>query len=306
MLLGGRELSRTTSGRLDLAQAIVSSDNPLTPRVIVNWAWMHHLGAGLVPTPGDFGLRGEPASHPELLDDLARRFVDEGRWSLRWLHREIVLSRTYRQSSGRRADAEVVDPDNRLLARANRRRLDWESWRDSLLVAAGTLDRNQAGGRSVDLLKPDAMTRRTVYGFVDRQNVPGMLRTFDVANPDTAVHTRLRTTVPQQSLAVLNSPLVVEAARRLAARAVGSGDDTFVAAVWRAALSRSPSAEEQAAAVEWLGREAAVEAAATGAMPVAAADGKPAAAAAGKQPAFDRYQRLAQALLATAEFQFVD
>lgn len=305
LLLGGRELSRTTSGRLDLAQAIVSADNPLTPRVIVNWVWMHHLGAGLVPTPGDFGLRGEPASHPELLDDLARRFVDEGRWSLRWLHREIVLSRTYRQSSGRRADAEAVDPDNRLLARANRRRLDWESWRDSLLAAAGTLDRSEAGGRSVDPLKPEAMTRRTVYGFVDRQNVPGMLRTFDVANPDTAVHTRLRTTVPQQSLAVLNAPLVVDASRRLAARAAASSDDAFVDAVWRATLSRSPSPDERTAAVAWLAREAAGDVAAAAAQPGAAAGAKPAAAA-GQQPAFDRYQRLAQALLATAEFQFID
>jgi hypothetical protein len=299
-LLGGREFPRTTSGRLQLAEAIVSPENPLTPRVIVNWVWMHHVGAGLVPTPGDFGLRGEPASHPELLDDLARRFVDEGRWSLRWLHREIVTSRTFRQSSGHRADAEAVDPENRLLARANRRRLDWESWRDSLLAAAGTLDRSQAGGRSVDPLKAESMTRRTIYGFLDRQNVPGMLRTFDVANPDTAVHARLRTTVPQQSLAVLNAPLVVQAARKLAARAAaGPGDEAFVDEVWRAALSRSPSAEERSAAVAWLGREAAADEAPSPAAGTPAQD-------AGKKPAFDRYERLAQAVLATAEFQFVD
>ncbi len=293
-LFGGRELSRGSSGRLDLAQAIVAAENPLTARVIVNWVWTHHMGAGLVATPGDFGLRGEPASHPELLDDLARRFIEEGRWSLRWLHREIVLSSTFRQSSGNRVEAEAADPDNRLFARANRRRLDWESWRDSLLVAAGTLDRGQAGGRGMDVLKAESMTRRTIYGFLDRQNVPGMLRTFDVANPDTAVHVRLRTTVPQQSLAVLNAPLVVEAARRLAARSAadGQGDDAFVDAVWRNALSRRPSAEERAAAVGWLTREAATPASGT--------------AAANTPQGFDRFQRLAQAVLATAEFQFVD
>ena len=303
-LLGGAAVSRSDSGRLDLARAIVAPTNPLTPRVIVNWAWAHHMGRGLVETPGDLGLRGEQPSHPQLLDDLARRFVEEGHWSLRWLHREIVTSRTWRQSSAVSAEAAERDPDNRLFGRANRRRLDWESWRDGMLVAAGTLptprldgstasaDAPRRGGPGVDPLAESSLQSRAVYGRLDRQDVPGILRVFDVANPDTSVHVRTRTTVPQQSLAVLNSPLVVAAARKVAARAErdapGGGDEQRVTALWRAVLSRSPSADEQASAIAWLATEGQRDAAAE------------------KPPEFTRWDRLAQALLATSEFQFVD
>ncbi len=290
LLLGGASADRTASGRLDLARTIAGPDNPLTPRVIVNWAWAHHMGRPLVETPGDFGLRGEPPSHPELLDDLARRFVEEGRWSLRWLHRQIVESRTWRQSAAIRAELATRDPDNRLHARANRRRLDWEAWRDSLLVAAGTLEVDRRGGPGVPLLASDSMNRRSLYAQLDRQNVPGIMRVFDVANPDAAVHLRPRTSVPQQSLAALNAPLVVEAAKRLAARvereAGPDGDDAAcVERMWRAAFSRSPTAEEHETAVAWLAAEARADAG---------------------RPAFGSRARLAQALLATAEFQFVD
>jgi hypothetical protein len=287
-LLGGTPVARESSGRLDLARAIVSPSNPLAARMIVNWAWLHHMGRGLVDTPSDLGLRGESPSHPQLLEDLARRFIDEGRWSLRWLHREIVLSRTWRQSSGMRDDLAAQDPDNRLFGRANRRRLDWESWRDSMLVAAGTLDREHHGGPGVDPLAEKAMNTRSIYGRLDRQDVPGMLRVFDIANPDTAVHVRSRTTVPQQSLAVLNAPLVVAAARQVAARVdreIGdsSNDDTRLIALWRAVLGRDPSPEERRQVRDWLAGESAGEA-------------QPAAV----------WQRLAHAVLATAEFQFVD
>jgi hypothetical protein len=131
------------------------------------------------------------------------------------------------------------------------------------------------------------MAVRSLYARLDRQDVPGIMRVFDIANPDTAVHVRTRTSVPQQSLAVLNAPLVVEAARRLAERAAAADDETFVVQAWRAALARDPAAEERLAAVEWLVAEAAVA---------------PAAGEAG----FGPRHRLAQALLATAEFQFVD
>jgi len=304
-LLGGAALSRTDSGRLELAQAIVSAGNPLTPRVIVNWVWTHHMGRGLVDTPGDLGLRGEAPSHPELLDDLARRFVDEGHWSLRWLHREIVTSRTWRQSTAAAATAVERDPDNRLFGRASRRRLGWEAWRDSLLVAAGTLPPPSSaadhpapvaaagrGGPAVDPLLESAMHSRTVYGRLDRQDVPGIVRVFDVANPDTAVHVRVRTTVPQQSLAVLNAPLVVTASRKVAARvdreAAGGDDATRVDALWRAVLARSPTPDERSAALAWLSAEAQQDAAAP------------------QPPEFGRWDRLAQAILATSEFQFVD
>jgi hypothetical protein len=287
-ILGGAALPRDASGRLELARAIVAADNPLTPRVLVNWAWTHHFGRGLVATPGDFGLRGEPPVNRELLDDLARRFVDEGGWSLRWLHREIVTSRTWRQSSRRRADVEAADPEDRLLGRALVRRLDWEPWRDSLLAAAGSLDTARRGGQPVDLDAAPAATRRTIYMTIDRQFPPGLMRTFDMTATDICTHVRSRTLVPQQSLAVLNAPLVVQAARGLAARAereaADAGDAARVRRIWRAALSREPADDELAGAVAWLEAE------------------RSAATVADYGP----WERLAQAVLATAEFEHID
>jgi len=286
-VLGGAAVDRASSGRLDLARSIVDPANPLTARVIVNWAWTHHFGRGLVETAGDLGLRGEPPSHPELLDDLARRFIDDGKWSLRWLHREIVTTAAWRQTSAVDADRVARDPENRLFGRANRRRLDWEAWRDSLLTAAGTLDLAAAGGPGVDTVSMAAMHKRTLYGSLDRQDVPGIMKVFDVANPDTAVHVRSRTTVPQQSLAVLNSPLVVEAAKRVAARAAreaGAEPDARIVATWRAVLSRDPAPDERMLVRGWLvgvGGETTPE-------------------------GFGAYERLAHALLASAEFQFID
>jgi len=292
-LLGGGGVDRGSSGRLDLARAIVAADNPLAARVIVNWAWTHHFGRGLVETPGDFGLRGEPATHPELLDDLARRFLDEGRQSLRWLHREIVTSRSWRQSATVLPEQAERDPDNRHFARAFRRRLDWEAWRDSLLAAAGALDRGHRGGPGIDPLVEGSMHARSVYGRLDRQDVPGVLRVFDVASPDTAVHVRPRTTVPQQSLAVLNAPLVVAAARRTAARAereagAAASDADKIVALWRVALARSPTTLEAETAATFLVTEAARDAEAP------------------RRPDVSPWERLAHALLATAEFQYVD
>jgi len=286
-LLGAAAVDRTASGRLELARAIASPTNPLAARVIVNWVWTHHFGRGLVSTPGDFGLRGEPPSHPELLDDLARRFVDEGRWSLRWLHREILTSRAWRQASDLRPDLQAADPDDRLFARAVRRRLDWESWRDALCAAAGRLGPARGGGPGIDPLATERMDARSLYTRLDRQDVPGLLRTFDIANPDTAVHVRTRTTVPQQSLAMLNAPLVVEAARglvvRAAAEAGGGGDEAFVASVWWAALARNPTDAERDLALEWLAAEASWQ-----------------------EESFGPRERLAQAVLATAEFEYID
>jgi len=297
-VLGGAEVDRETSGRLELARAIVAPTNPLTPRVLVDWVWQHHFGGGLVATPGDLGLRGEPPSHPELLDDLARRFLEEGGSSLRWLHREIVTCRAWRQSSAASPERAAADPDNRLLARANRRRLDWEAWRDSLCAAAGTLDLASGRGPGIDPLATDRMQVRSLYARLDRQDVPGLLRTFDIANPDTAVHVRTRTTVPQQGLAALNAPLVVEAARRLAARAIaeaaGGGDGAFVERLWRAALARDPSAGERELAVSWLAAEREDQP-------------QPKPDAARRTPAtFGPHEQLAQAVLATAEFEFLD
>lgn len=205
------------SGRRELADAIASNDNPLTARVLVNRVWMYHFDKPLVETPSDFGLRSEPPSHPELLDYLAHRFMAEG-WSIKKLHRWIMLSSAYQQASLDRAEPRAVDPENRLIWRQNRRRLDFEATRDTLLRVAGNLDET-LGGPAVEITQPPFTNRRSVYSFIERQNLPGMFRTFDFANPDTHSPRRYRTTVPQQALFMLNSPFVIEQARHFASRA---------------------------------------------------------------------------------------
>jgi hypothetical protein len=200
------------SGRLELARAIASRENPLTARVLVNRVWMHHFGEGLVRTPSDFGARGDRPSHPELLDYLAHRFMEEN-WSIKKLHRLLLLSNTYAQWSGDNPRAREIDPENRLLWRMTPRLLDVEALRDSLLFVSGSLDMTM-GGRSLDLGNP-ANRRRTVYGFIDRLYLSGVLRSFDFADPETHAPRRYSTTIPQQALFFLNSPFVLDHARRL-------------------------------------------------------------------------------------------
>ena len=204
------------SGRLELAQAIASKENPLTARVLVNRVWLYHFGKGLVRTPADFGIRGDAPTHPELLDWLASRFVEDG-WSLKKLHRRIMLSAAYQQTSDENPKAALADPENRLISRMNRRRLDFEATRDSLLCVAGQLD-PALGGRPVEITAQPFPHRRTVYSFIDRQNLPGVFRTFDFASPDTTNSQRHVTTVPQQALFLMNSPFVIEQARALVAQ----------------------------------------------------------------------------------------
>jgi mono/diheme cytochrome c family protein len=233
------------SGRLDLAKAIADPANPLTARVFVNRVWEHHFGKGLVGTPSDFGLRSDPPIHPELLDWLADRFV-RGGWSVKALHKLILLSHTYRQRSDDRPECAAADPENRLLWKFNRQRLDLEALRDSMLAVAGRLEPT-VGGPAVDLLKEPFVPRRTVYGFIDRQNLPGMYRTFDFASPDTHAPRRYTTTVPQQALFLMNSPFVVQLAQALAARpevAQASPAEPRVEALYRLLYGRPPSAEE--------------------------------------------------------------
>jgi hypothetical protein len=229
------------SGRLELARAVADPANPLTARVLVNRVWLGHFGAGLVSTPSDFGRRSDPPTHPELLDWLASRFVEQG-WSLKNLHRLILLSATYQQRGDDRAECAAVDPENRLLWRFNRRRLDLEATRDALLSVAGRLDFT-LGGLPVDF----AGNRRTVYGAVDRSNLPGLLRTFDFASPDTHSPQRYTTTVPQQALYLMNSPFVVEQARAFVGRleiAAATGPVERIRAMYRLAFGREPSDEE--------------------------------------------------------------
>jgi hypothetical protein len=277
------------SGRLDLARSITAPDNPLTGRVIVNRAWMHHFGEPLVSTPSDFGARSSPPTHPELLDDLTARFI-QGGWSLKSLHRMIMLSSTYQQSSLDRPECRKADPENRLLWRFNRRRLDLEAMRDTLLFVSGRLD-VAVGGRPVDVANDPRATRRTVYGLVDRQSVPAVFRAFDFASPDLSSERRPRTTVPQQALFSMNSALVIEQARALAARpevTAGASPESRITALYRRIYARAPDAAELEAARRFLM-----------ANPAPAKEPQ-----AGSQ--LDPTQQLAQVLLMTNELIFVD
>lgn len=241
------------SGRLELAQSIARADNPLTARVIVNRVWEHHFGKGLVTTPSDFGLRSDPPSHPELLDWLAQRFVTDDNWSLKTLHRRIMLSATYQQASTMRADLQRVDPENRLLGRMNRIRLDFEAMRDSMLSIAGQLD-TAIGGKPVDIFKTPFSPRRTIYGFIDRQNLPGTLRMFDFASPDQHAPQRFQTTVPQQALFLMNSPFVVAQARAFATRpeVFPKAGEARVHAMYQIALGRKATPDEVADTLDFV------------------------------------------------------
>ncbi|TAL01529.1 MAG: DUF1549 domain-containing protein [Verrucomicrobia bacterium] len=241
------------SGRLELAWAITSKNNPLTPRALVNRVWLHHFGEGFVPTPDDLGTMSEPPSHPELLDYLASRFV-EGGWSLKKLHREIMLSSVYQQSSANNPRYAEVDPNNRLLWRANIRRLEFESVRDSVFAIGGTLDETMFG-RPVDFEKHPESTRRTIYGYLDRSDVDDVMVNFDFANPDMPNGKRHETTVPQQALFFMNSPLVIEQAKRLVtvpAFTETTGTDARVRALYERIYQREPTPEEVALAVDFV------------------------------------------------------
>lgn len=242
------------SGRLELAEAIVRRDNPLTARVLVNRVWAYHFGKPLVATPSDFGVRCDPPTHPELLDFLATYLMDNG-WSLKALQRLILTSNTYQQASEDIPAALALDPENRLIWRQNRKRLDFEGLRDSLLLAAGDLDLSM-GGPAVDITVPPFTKRRTIYSFIDRQNLPGVFRTFDFASPDAHSPRRYLTTVPQQALFMMNSPFVVEQARALAARPeVAQAPDlaSRVRTLYTFALQRDPAPDEAALGERFLG-----------------------------------------------------
>jgi hypothetical protein len=250
----GRRPFAHGSGRLELARAIVDPTNPLTARVIVNRVWMHHFGRGLVATPGDFGLRSDPPTHPELLDHLAATFVREG-WSLKRLHRGIVLSAAYRQASADRPECRHKDPTNLRLWRCPGRRLDFESLRDALLAVSGRLDPT-VGGRSVPAPLSAVARQRTLYGHLDRLQVPGLYRAFDFPSPDTTAPQRDQTTIPQQALFLLNDPFALECARALASRPEVTAEKDVgpkVTALYRLLYGRAPVPEEVTLAQQFLG-----------------------------------------------------
>lgn len=238
----------TGSGRLELAQALVEDAAPLTARVIVNRVWKHHFGRGLVDTPSEFGNLGELPTHPELLDDLTGRFMEHG-WSIKWLHREILNSATWQQSSVA-AESEKRDPENKLYARMLRRRLDWEAWRDAILTASGQIDLTMGGPASAigDLKN----LRRSLYGASDRQDMDPMLRIHDVPDPGAHNPWRTETITPLQGLFALNSPFMQQQADVFGRWAMEHG----VEAVYARLFSRRPSAREAEAAKAFVsGRE---------------------------------------------------
>lgn len=257
-IVAGKERKPFTkgSGRLELAQAIASKDNPLTARVAVNRVWLGHFGAGLVRTPSDFGVRSDPPTHPELLDYLASRFINEG-WSLKKLHKLIMLSATYRQASDEREEYLAADPNNLLLSHMNRRRLEFEPFRDTLLAVSGRMDPQQYG-HPVEITTKPFSTRRSIYAFIERQNLPGMFRTFDFASPDSTSPQRFNTTVPQQALFMINSPFVTEQARHILQRpeiAHASSNPEKIKALYQIAFQREPSSEEAKIAESYLAEQ---------------------------------------------------
>jgi len=230
------------SGRLELAESIMR--HPLAARVIVNRVWLHHFGRGIVASPSNFGVMGERPSHPELLDFLALRLIDNN-WSLKALHREIMLTATY-QLSYRDAEANTAaDPDNRLLWRANLRRLDVEALRDSLLSAGGVLD-ERVGGPAVSLSGPENK-RRTVYARIARGAPDRMLQLFDFPDPTVSGDQRTTTNVPLQGLFFLNSDLLWRQAQRLVERLGppdAEGDSARINRAYQLLFGREATASE--------------------------------------------------------------
>ena len=264
------------AGRLDLANAIASPTNPLTARVWVNRVWLHHFGEPLVETPSDFGLQAKRPAQLDLLDFLADYFMKNG-WRTKPLHELILSSKTYQRSSQipeheAFAKQRQADAANSLLWRANRRRLDLEQMRDTLLSMTGELDETMYGRPGI--ITDDANHRRTIYSFVERQNIPAMVQTFDFTNADTSTARRPQTTVPQQALFALNSPFMLARADALAKRIADSDTDLRIQRMYLAVLGRQPTPREREQCTQFL--------------------------------ASGSWEQLAQVLLMTNELMFVD
>ncbi|MEQ1861262.1 MAG: PSD1 and planctomycete cytochrome C domain-containing protein [Chthoniobacteraceae bacterium] len=255
---GGQRLSFSKgSGRLELAQAIASKDNATVARVLVNRVWAHHFGDGFVPTLDDIGVQSEKPSHLDLVNYLADWFVTDGKWSVKQLHRYIMLSKVYQIRSYAVKSNEDIDPDNRYLWRANVRRLNFEAMRDSMLVMSGRLE-PQVGGSPVNLTDEPYSYRRSIYGYIDRGNLPDLMAHFDFSDPHMTNSKRTSTIVPQQALFLMNSPFAIDVARRIIARkeVVNQPNDVQrVQAIYKIIFSRLPKGNEVRMAFDFLGDE---------------------------------------------------
>lgn len=241
------------SGRLDLARAITTDAAPLTARVLVNRVWLAHFGQGIVSTPSNFGRQGSPPTHPELLEDLAARFIADG-WSLKKLHREILMSQTWRQSSQFNVQHAKIDPDNRWLSRMNRRRLDFEAWRDAMLSASGTLDLT-LGGRSINL-DDSHNYRRTLYATVHRRDMSTTLQIHDFPDPTQHSPQRSQTVTALQGLYALNGPLLLEQAEALVGRLrreIADDDQARIRCAYWLLYARAPTDQELQLGLRFLG-----------------------------------------------------
>jgi mono/diheme cytochrome c family protein len=297
------------SGRLELAKEMAAKDNPLTARVMVNRIWLHHFGEGIVNTPDDFGTMAENPSHPELLDWLASYFMDNG-WSMKKLHKLILLSNAWQQSSEDNPRHAQIDPNNRLLWRAHIRRLDFEPLRDAILHIGGTLDL-QTGGKPVDVIRDSR--RRSVYGKIDRANLPEVMNHFDFATPDMATGKRYQTIVPQQALFLMNSSMVVEQARNAVNKSEFqrlTTDDQRIQYLYGLIFQRPASDLEVRLAKEFI-----TETPLRDAVPIALQNTPPAAQKAKAPPArnqpptgqpLNAWGKLAHALFQSNEFSFVN
>ncbi len=299
VILAGEDQEPVTngSGRLELAKWLAKPDHPLTSRVIVNRIWQWHFGQGLVRTPNNFGIMGERPTHPELLDYLSRSFVGNG-WSLKAMHRLIMLSSTYQMQSHVSDEAWTKDSGNRLWSRFNRRRLAVEEMRDSLLALDGSLDLTMGGALTESLdsygfenayLHPDDTQRRTVYLPIYRNKMPTLLTLFDFADPSASIADRAKTNIAPQGLYFMNSDFVHERARALAGHVLqvdAPRDSDRVEKAYWIALTRKPKPQEVDEALDYIAE-----------YPVP--DDK-------SDPRLERWQSFCRLLLGSNEYSYVN
>ena len=292
-VLGGASLAGHGSGRLELANALADAKNPLTARVLVNRLWQYHFGRGLVTTPNDFGTRGLPPTNPELLDFLARKFV-EGGWSIKSMHRLLLLSHTWQLSSEGRGS---TDPENKLWSRAERRRLDAESIRDALLFVSGTLDLQPGAAHPFPPVHTWSFTQhnqffatydtnqRSVYQMQQRLRRHAFLGLFDGSDPNSSTALRQESTTPLQSLFMMNDKFVHERAKDFSTRLTGAGpeDTRRIETAFLTLYARPPQPEETQMASEYLAKLVAA-----------------------KLPPAEAWQSLSRALLGANEFLYLD
>jgi hypothetical protein len=300
------EVDASGSGRLQYAQWLTRTDNPLTARVAVNRVWQHLFGRGIVATVNNFGTSGERPTHPELLDHLASRFMEEG-WSTKTLIREIMTSRVYQLSSQAGGKPAEIDPENNLLWRTNQRRLEAEAIRDAVLAASGQLDLQPGKGSIVEsvgdgdvgqTIKPDRFAtdsvKRSVYLPIVRSAVPEVLQVFDFPDPSIIFGQREVTTVPTQALFMMNSPFVMEQSKHFAGRLLADdqlSDPQRLELAYRLAVSRRPSPNEAAEALEFLKAATTSDEAGSAKLPEAHAAA---------------WSALCQTLYASSEFRYLD